>query len=373
MSASDSARLFTPGPLNTRLDVRRAMLRDIGSRQSEFIDIIRGIRRTLLEIAGAGEDCTVVPMQGSGTFAIEAAIGTLIPRGGKLLVLSNGEYGRRAGVIAERLGIPTGHLHFPETLPLDPALVAEHLEKHPEITHVAAVHCETTTGILNPIAEMAAFVAASGRHLLVDAMSSFGGIDTDMARWNADAIVFSANKCLESVPGIAFVLTKVGVLQRSAGNARSTSMDLTAQWAELEASGQFRFTPPTHACLALAVALEALKVEGGIRGRHARYTQNQNALTNGMLKIGFFPVLRPEYRSPIISAFHHPADQRFNFDGFQEALAARGLVIYPGKLASIRSFRIGTIGQIGPADFAELLLAIHDWLNAKGIAVPLAE
>ena len=365
-------RLFTPGPINTGEAVRNAMQRDMGSRDAAFIQIVRDIRKELLKIAGAGSEFAAVPMQGSGTFAIEAAIGSLIPADGRLLVLSNGAYGRRMIAIARRLGIAVESIETPETEPNDPASVKAHLAMHPEVTHVAAVHCETTTGILNPIPEIGTVVAAAGRHFIVDAMSTFGGIPVDVAGWNIGCLIASANKCIEGVPGIAFAIVRTASLEASLGHARSVSLDLCDQWDELERSGQFRFTPPTHVLLAFAAALEALAREGGAGAREKRYRENQRTLLQGMNAMGFATVLRADLQSPILTAFHSPADARFAFEDFYGRLAARGLVIYPGKLSRIDSFRIGTIGQLTPQDLADLLEGIRASLVDMGIALPLA-
>ena len=365
-------RLFTPGPINTSDAVRDAMQRDLGSREMEFIRVVREIRKGLLAIAGAGPDFEAVPMQGSGTFAIEAAIGSLIPAEGKLLVLVNGAYGRRMLTIAQRLGIAVDSIETPETEPNDPTSVKAHLAAHPGVTHVAAVHCETTTGILNPIVEIGAAVAAAGRRFLVDAMSSFGSIPVDVSAWSADCVISSANKCLEGVPGIAFAIVRRASLDTARGHARSVSLDLPAQWDELERSGQFRFTPPTHVILALAEALDELTREGGVAAREKRYRENQRTLLSGMAAMGFQTVLRPELQSPIITAFRSPADPRFDFEDFCRRLAARALIIYPSKLACGDSFRIGTIGQLTPGDFADLLDGIRASLDAMGVALPLA-
>lgn len=363
-------RLFTPGPLNTSDAVRQAMQRDMGSRDPDFIEIVRNIRRDLLAIPSAGPEYTAVPVQGSGTFAIESAIGSLLPRSGKLLVLVNGAYGRRMATIAQRLGIAVESIENPETEPNDPASVKAHLATHPDVTHVAAVHCETTTGIINPIAEIGTVVAAAGRQFLVDAMSSFGGIPVDVGGWNVGCLVASANKCLEGVPGLAFAIVRAALLEASRGCARSLSLDLHAQWAELEHSGQFRFTPPTHVILALATALEVFAREGGVAAREKRYRNNHRMVLAGMEAMGFKPVLRPELRSPIITAFHTPTDPRFDFTEFYHQLAQRALLIYPGKLSSIDSFRIGTIGALTTQDFADLLAGVRAALDAMNVSMP---
>ena len=370
MTEPTRQRLFTPGPLNTSDAVRHAMQRDMGSRDADFIEIVRNIRRDLLAIPCAGSEFTAVPVQGSGTFAIESAIGSLLPGNGKLLVLANGAYGRRMIAIAQRLGIAADSIETPETEPNDPASVKAHLAAHREVTHVAAVHCETTTGIINPIAEIGAVVGAAGRRFLVDAMSSFGGMPVDVRGWNIDCLISSANKCLEGVPGLAFAIVRTASLEASRGCARSLSLDLHAQWEELERTGQFRFTPPTHVILALAAALEALAREGGVAAREKRYRNNHRVVLAGMEAMGFQPILRPELRSPIITAFHCPIDPRFDFAEFYNELARRGLLIYPGKLSGIDSFRIGTIGHLTTQDFADLLAGIRAALNAMHVAMP---
>jgi 2-aminoethylphosphonate-pyruvate transaminase len=364
-------RLFTPGPINTDASVRNAMLRDMGSRDAAFVEVVRGIRSALLKVAGATAGYTAVPVQGSGTLAIEAAIGSLIPTDCRLLVLVNGAYGRRIVSIAQRLGIAVECIESPETEPNDPAAVKARLAAHPEISHVAVVHCETTTGILNPVAEIGGVVAGPGRRFLVDAMSSFGGISIDVPASNIDCLIASANKCLEGVPGVAFAIARTGWIESSAGLARSLSLDLRAQWQEFERSGQFRFTPPTHVILALAAALDLLEAEGGVAARERRYRGNQRALLAGMTAMGFRPVLRPEVQSPIITAFHSPADPRFDFAELYRRLAARGLLIYPGKLSQIDSFRIGTIGRLVPQDFEDLIDGIRSSLEAMDVALPL--
>ena len=362
-------RLFTPGPLNTSEAVRSAMLRDMGSRDPDFLEIVRTIRRKLLAIASARPQDTAVLVQGSGTFAIESAIGSLLPKDGKLLVPVNGAYGQRMAAIARRLGIAVETIECPETEPNDPAAVAARLATDAAITHVAAVHCETSSGVMNPIAEIGAVVAAAGRQFLVDAMSSFGGLPVDISGWRIDCLVSSANKCLEGAPGLAFAIVRTTSLEASRGCARSLSLDLHAQWQELERSGQFRFTPPTHVILALAAALDALAREGGATAREQRYRHRHRMVMTGMEAMGFQPGLRPELRSPIITAFHTPADPRFDFGVFYQQLVRRDLLIYPGKLSGIDSFRIGTIGALTTGDFTDLLDGIRAALDAMNVVM----
>ena len=370
---SQQKLLFTPGPLNTSENVKRAMLRDLGSRDTEFLDIVRNIRRRLLELGQVpGSDYAAVLMQGSGTFAVESVISSVIPRGGKLLVLINGAYGHRMAKIARTLGITTETLVFPESRPVDPAAVRPALASDGKITHVGLIHCETTTGMLNPLAEIGGVVKECGRVFLVDAMSSFGGIPIELSGCGVDFLVSSANKCIQGVPGFGFALTRRDLLIAAEGCARSLSLDLVAQWKGQESDGQFRFTPPTHVLLAFWQALEELAAEGGVIGRAARYSANQQVLLSGMTALGFDAYLAPEHQSNIITSFLYPAHPNFEFRQFYERLSEQGLVIYPGKVSDANCFRIGTIGHLFPDDVRSLVAAIRRTLEAMQIDSPRA-
>lgn len=358
--------LFTPGPLTTSATVKHAMLRDLGSRDAEFVGTVAQIRERLLQLASISRDARweAILIQGSGTFAIESVISSVIPSDGKLLVAINGAYGERAAEIAAKHGIKVVLVRSPEDQPLDLAGVRANSDG---VTHVFAVHCETTTGVLNPIADIGTLARERGATFIVDAMSSFGGVPIDVEAAQADYLISSANKCIEGVPGFAFVLARRDVLLTSEGYARSVSLDLVAQWRGLEANGQFRFTPPTHAILAFHEALRELDDEGGIVGRNTRYRANQNTLVDGMRDMRFRELVAPEHQSPIITTFHYPTHPRFAFDTFYQRLSDKGFVIYPGKLSQADCFRIGTIGRIFPADVEGLLAAIRGTLDQMGV------
>ena len=352
-------RLFTPGPLTTSDTVKAAMLRDAGSRDSDFLAVVRSIRRQLLAIGGAAAghyECVL--MQGSGTFAIESVISSAIPRDGSLLVLVNGAYGRRIAQMARIHGIRVETLETSEDAKISPEAVAQRLAAASGVTHVAVVHCETTTGIVNPIEEIGAIVARAGAAYIVDAMSSFGAIPIDLEEAHADFLISSANKCIEGVPGFGFILTRRAPLLACKDNARTLSLDLYAQWAGLEGDGQFRFTPPTHALLAFHEALAELEAEGGVGGRAARYQRNHAALAKGMEEMGFQPYLAAENQSYIITTYRYPPDPGFRFEDFYARLSELGFVIYPGKLSQEPCFRIGTIGRLDIDDIRRLLEAI---------------
>jgi len=365
--------LFTPGPLSTSATVKQAMMRDLGSRDSEFIDLVRRIRRRLLElgnVADAGYEAVL--MQGSGTFAIESVISSVLPRNGKLLVLTNGAYGQRMAQIARTLGIATETCTFPEARPVDPTQARQALVRDPASTHVGIVHCETSTGIINPVHEIGGLVRELGRVFMVDAMSSFGGVPIDLGASHIDFLVASANKCIQGVPGFGLVLARRDLLMAAEGFARSVSLDLLAQLKGFERDGQFRFTPPTHALVAFWQALVELDEEGGVAGRASRYARNHRVLVDGMKVLGFEAYLAPQHQSNIITSFRFPAHPNFDFNEFYRRLSEQGFVIYPGKVSDADCFRIGTIGHLFPDDFRSLLAAIRRTLDAMQIEVPFA-
>jgi 2-aminoethylphosphonate-pyruvate transaminase len=287
-----------------------------------------------------------------------------------LLIVLNGAYGERMVQIARRHDLPHEELRTPEDVPADPSAVRQRLSALPAVTHVAVVHCETSTGILNPVESIGQAVRESGKTLIVDAMSSFGAIPLNMAEAGIDFLISSANKCIEGVPGFSFVLARREKLAACAGNARTLSLDLHEQWKGLEANGQFRFTPPTHTILAFAQALLELRNEGGVPGRAARYSANHRILLAGMQKLDFRPYLKPAYQSIIITAFHYPEDPRFQFDDFYGRLSRRGMVIYPGKLGRVNCFRIGNIGRLHEADMHALLVAVAEVLSEMNVPTP---
>lgn len=351
--------LLTPGPLTTRIETRRAMLRDWGSRDPAFIALTAELRERLLTLARGHETHVAVPLQGSGTYIVEAAIATLVGPADKLLVLANGAYGERIAAIAGRLGRAVEVLRWPEDRPVESQPVAEALRADAQVTHVALVHCETTTGLLNPLAEIADVVAGAGRRFLLDAMSSFGAIGIDLGAVPVTAILASSNKCLEGVPGLGFALIERTALAQAAGVSPSVSLDLHDQWRGFEKDGQWRFTPPVQVVAALVEALRRLETEGGPAARLERYGDNFRTLLSGMRRLGFDLYLEEAVQAPIIATFRMPANRPLTFAPFYDALAARGFLIYPGKLTQAETFRIGCIGALDRHDFERLLVAVE--------------
>ncbi|HEX4581278.1 MAG TPA: 2-aminoethylphosphonate--pyruvate transaminase [Acidobacteriaceae bacterium] len=367
---SSSKLLFTPGPLTTSATVKEAMLRDLGSLDFDFLATVRQIRMRLLGLGPySREQYECILMQGSGTFVVESVISSAIPRDGKLLVLVNGAYGRRIAQTARVHGIALDVLEIAENRKFTPELVADHLASLTTLTHVAVVHCETTSGILNQVEEIGHVVHAAGAMYIVDAMSSFGAVPLDMAGSHIDFVISSANKCIEGVPGFGFVLASRRALESAKGNARTLSLDLYDQWAGMQADGHFRFTPPIHTILAFEQALNELDEEGGVHARGERYRKNHIALCRGMKALGFEIYLADEDQSFIITSFRYPSHPAFQFADFYERLWKLGFAIYPGKLSHESCFRIGTIGRITVADIETLLTAIRRVLHEMGVDI----
>ena len=362
---NDTPLLLTPGPLTTRIETRRAMLRDWGSRDPGFIALTAELRRGLLELAAGEGTHVAVPLQGSGTFIVEAALATLLHPDSRLLVLCNGAYGERMVSIARRLGRDVAALRWPEHRAVEPEAVRDALAADPAITHVALVHCETTTGLLNPLEAVAAAVAKAGRVLILDAMSSFGALPINLRQTQVGAVLASSNKCLEGVPGIGFALVAQALLEAAENNGPSTSLDLHAQWRGFERDGQWRFTPPVQVAAALVEALRLLRAEGGPPARLRRYRANLATLLSGMRRLGFTPFLDDALQAPIIATFHLPGDGSLPFRPFYDALAERGFLIYPGKLTEAETFRIGCIGDVTPVDMKRLVEAVAAVLPAR--------
>ncbi len=359
--------LLTPGPLTTAKSVKEVMVHDWGSRDAAFIRINGEVLDRLPDVINGRGTFVTVPMQGSGTFAVEAMLTTFVPRTGKCLLLVNGAYGHRAKKILDIAGRATIVLETPEDTPPDLAKLDAALAADPAITHVFTVHCETTSGILNPVHAIAEIAACHGRRLLVDSMSAFGALPLDAAKTPFDAVAASSNKCIEGVPGLGFVLARAAALAETKGNATTLVLDLHDQHQNLAKTGQYRFTPPIHVIVSFHQALMEFFAEGGQPGRGARYAENGRILSEGMQALGFRPLLPGALQAPIIYTFHMPKDPAFVFQTFYDLLKDRGYVIYPGKLTVADSFRIGCIGRIDGGHMRAFLAAVAEVLAVMNV------
>lgn len=370
MDADIPYLLLTPGPLTTSRTVREAMLADYSTWDVDYNAIVTRVRRGIVELATQRGGYTCTLMQGSGTFAVEATIGSAVAADGKVLVVNNGAYGKRMVETAARLGIDHVELSHVETEPPDLDRMREAFENDAAITHVAMAHCETTTGMLNPAEKVGALARQFGKKYILDAMSSFAGVPMSIESVGADFLISSANKCVQGVPGFGFVIASRVEMETIEGRARSLSLDLWDQWQEMEAKGgKWRFTSPTHVVTAFAQALKELGEEGGVEARHRRYSENQRRLVDGMEAMGFRALLPRRLQSPIITSFHNPSDPRYSFNVFYDKLKARRFVIYPGKVSQADCFRIGTIGHVFPEDIDLLLWNVGEVVAEMGVKV----
>src|SRR5512145_1705810 len=351
--------LLTPGPLTTSLRTKQAMLNDWGSWDAAFNAITASLRRDLVDIVGGGSEYTCVPLQGSGTFSVEAAVGTVVP--------NNGAYCARIVRICKYLGRAVVDLPVPEDQPVTGAIVEAALAADPGITHVAQVHCETGAGVLNELESIAQVCARRGRGLIVDAMSSFAALPIDVRSTPFDALVAASGKCLEGVPGMGFVIARKAVLEARAGNAHSLAMDLHDQYVYMVKTTQWRYTPPTHVVAALRAAVDQFMEEGGQPARLARYTRNCETLVNGMAGLGFRPFLAAAVQAAIIVTFHAAADPAYDFKTFYGKTRERGYILYPGKLTQVETFRVGCIGAIDANEMRNVVGAVGETLRDMGI------
>lgn len=357
-------KLLTPGPLTTTETVKEEMLVDHCTWDADYKNVTLKIRRELLELAHVAEpDYTAVLMQGSGTFGVESVFTSIIGKNDRVLICSNGAYGIRMTDICDHAGI--SYVHYREAFDCIPDThhIRRLLEEDPSITHVAMVHSETTSGILNDIESVGKLAKELNKTFIVDAMSSFGGVGIPTADWGIDFLVASANKCIQGVPGFSFVICRKDKLIASEGKARSLSLDLFDQWKTMDKDGKWRFTSPTHVVLAFAKALEELRAEGGIVARNRRYNACNKLLIEKMGELGFTPYISGEHQGPIITTFFYPRGKKFEFSDFYEYVKARGYVIYPGKLTEQDTFRVGNIGEIYEEDIEKLAAIIADYLR----------
>ena len=359
-------KLLTPGPLTTTDTVKKEMLFDHCTWDDDYKQITQEIRKELLKLAHVSEDdYTVVLMQGSGTFGVESVLTSVIGEDEKLLIAANGAYGKRMASIAEHAKID--YVLYEENFDKvpDAGKIAAYLDEDAKITHVAMVHSETTSGILNDIESVAKVVKERGKTFIVDAMSSFGGVDIQVGELGIDFIISSANKCIQGVPGFSFIICRRDKLMESKGKARSLSLDLYDQWETMEKDGKWRYTSPTHVVLAFRQALRELEEEGGIEKRQERYEKNNQILIENLAELGIRPYVGADVQGPIITTFYYPEHHNFSFQDMYQYIKERGYAIYPGKVTDADTFRIGNIGEIYPEDMVKVTAIISEFLKER--------
>jgi len=359
--------LLTPGPVSVSRTVKEVMLRDRPAGDVEFTGDIAHARSYLVEVINGKGAYTAVPVPGSATYANEAMIATLVPSGGKVLIHSNGVYGDRLVEICAHRHVPHVVLR---TQPFTPATAAQFeaaIEADPAITHVLVVHCETSTGVLNPLEPVAAVCRKHSKALLVDAVASYGAVPIDARALGVQAITLSSNKCMQGVPGVGWAVVQNHALESAKGNADILTLDLWDQNQHMERTGLFRFTPPTQVVSAFAQACREHAEEGGTEGRLERYRRNWQRLVSGMRQMGFETVVPDNFASPIVATFREPEHPAFSFQKLFEGMKKRGFIIFPGRLALAGTFRIACMGTVTEDDIAEAMDAVAETMAEMGV------
>jgi 2-aminoethylphosphonate-pyruvate transaminase len=363
----DDLLLLTPGPVSVSRSTKAVMMIDRPSGDVEFQADLAHIREYLVALVHADGTHTAIPLPGSSTYANEAAIALLVPPGRKLLVHTNGVYGDRLIEICEALGTAVAVLRTDPFTPPTADPFEAMLSADSAISHVMMVHCETSTGVLNPLEGIAALCRAHGKGLLVDAVASFGAVEIDAPALGIDAVMLSSNKCMQGVPGVGWAVVRTAAIENATPLRRSLSLDLREQSRHMDATGLFRFTPPTQVIMAFAQACREHAAEGGVAARHARYRRNWQRLVDGMRQMGFRTVVPDANASPIVATFHNPDDPAFSFQKLFEGMKRRGFVIFPGRLALANTFRIGCMGEVTEDDIGDALTAVSETMAEMGV------
>jgi 2-aminoethylphosphonate-pyruvate transaminase len=363
--------LLIPGPVSTRPEVRAAMRHDFAPWDAAFRPLYAGVCERIGVLAGCVTGVhAVLPLQGCGHFAVEAALRSIVPAGGRLLIPMTGSYAERMARLAHECGTAVVRMPTSDVLPVEPADVARALAADSAITHVGLVYSETSSGVVHPLTAVGDVVRAAGRRMVLDAVSAFGALPLDVAAHpEIDAAIFTANKCLEGVPGLAFVLARVDALRAASGAARSWSFDLRDIYdhAAGDGWGSFRFTPPAQVLAALRTALHLHAAEGGPAARLARYRANARTLYEGLQDIGLVPYLASDVQGPIVLNVHAPHDRNWSLRNFVNALKQRGFVISDFYNTTRPSFRVGCIGCVTPADMRRFVLSAASSLDQMGV------
>lgn len=364
-------KLLIPGPVTTRPEVRAAMAQDLAPWDNDFRPVYASVRHDLCAIAGGmPETHATLPMQGCGHFTIEAALRTFMPVGGRILIPTVGAYAERMARLAREAGRVPVPLAVNQQVPVPAAAVAAALAADPTISHVGHVYSETGTGVIHDPAAIGTVVRAAGRRMLLDAVSAFGALPLDVsAHPELDCVVFTANKCLEGMPGLGFAVARIDRLKACQGQAGSWSFDLADIYAQAVRSGwgSFRFTPPAQVLFALRVALDIYQAEGGQPARLARYEANVSTLYEGVQRLGLQPCLARALQGPVVMNVHAPDDPSWSLQGFVDALKSRGFLISNFYNTDEPSFRVGCIGAITPDDMREFVAAVDASLTQLGV------
>lgn len=357
--------LLNPGPATTTDSVKQAMVvPDICPREKEFGLLVEGIRNDLVKIIHGEKTHEAILFGCSGTGVVEACLSSVVPEGKTVLIASNGAYGERMKDICERYNI--GHQDYDEEWgkPLRVSELESFLSRFPtQISHVAFVHHETTVGILNPLPQIAELCQHFGVELIVDAMSSYAGLPIDLRRDQVHYVISSANKCLQGMAGVSFVIAHRDSLEKtSLVKKRSLYLSLFENFVFQKKTLQMQFTPPVQLMYALRQSVDEYFQEGG-QVRFERYGRLYEILREGLLTLGFKFLVETEYHSRLLTAILEPQHENYSFEGMHDYLYLRGFTIYPGKIKGTSTFRLANIGEIYPEDIKEFLRHLGDYLR----------
>lgn len=359
--------LLTPGPVSVSHSTKAVMMVDRPSGDTEFQADVVLARKYLVDLVNGQGAYTAIPVPGSATYANEAAIATLVPEGGKLLIHSNGVYGDRLIEICAATGTPHAVIRTPPFTPATAEAFEAAIAADKAITHVFVVHCETSTGVINPLEPVAEICRRHSIGLLIDAVASFGAMPIDAKALRFDAVMLSSNKCMQGVPGVGWAVVRTTVLEAARGHRRSLTLDLWDQNQHLDRTGAFRFTPPTQVVAAFAQACREHAAEGGTEARLERYRRNWRRLVGGMRQMGFRTVVPDAFASPIVATFHNPDHPDFSFEKLFQGMKRRGYVIFPGRLALADTFRIGCMGDVTEEDIGDAMVAVDETMREMGV------
>lgn len=355
--------LLNPGPATTTDTVKQAMIvEDICPREKDFGDLLDSIKHDLVKVVHGDPEYVAALFTASGTGGLEAAITSAVPKGKKLLVVDNGAYGARMANIAMTYNIEVITYKLPYGDYPDAQHIEKLLQKDKDISHLAIVHHETTTGMLNPVEEVCKIARQNNVEVIVDCMSSYAGIPIDIKKWDAGYLISSSNKCIQGMPGMVFVIFKKALLPELQKQKRSFYFDLYSQYSGFEKTGQMQFTPPVQVAYALRQAIDEYFAEGEMN-RWNRYQENWNTLYDGLARLGLQFLLPDEYQSKILLAIKEPEHPQYDFNAMHDFLYARGFTIYPGKGAKEATFRLSVLGDLSKNDIQAFLKELEHYLK----------
>lgn len=357
--------LLNPGPATTTDRVKQALIvPDICPREQEFGDLTKEVREKIVRVVNGTETHTAVMIGGSGTAGVEACLSSVIGKNDKVLVIDNGAYGKRGETIIKAYNIPHETLKLEwDVLPTAECVEAK-INETEGLTHLFFIHHETTTGMLNPLDELIALCEKYNLISIVDAMSSYASIPIDLQKTKVDFLVSSSNKGIQGFAGLSFVVSNLKRLEATREiPPNNLYLNLWGNHTCLEKTNQFQFTPPVQVIYALNEALDEF-FEETMEGRYKRYCDCYDVMLQGMKDLGFKCLLPEEQHSKMLTTFYDPDVAEYDFDKMHDFLYERDITIYPGKVASLDTFRIANIGDLIPEDMKLYLKELANYLDS---------